>query len=234
VTRPASLLAVAALAACFFAACWPGQGSERLGDEAYGAGRYREAFTAYRSAAENDPVARVWAKLGAAALRIGDLSVAADAYLRLAGEDPTREDEAAEGLETVARSAERSNNRPALEAAVAGLEAVGPERIAGSFALTLAREHRGEAADLVALLPAAIAAAGDPRSVDSLLGAYAAALRATGGCGPAVPVFRAVIRRSRDQALLDSAGAGIIACTNTLIPEPPAAPDATVDSMGVP
>jgi tetratricopeptide (TPR) repeat protein len=71
---------------------------ERRGDQAYGEGRYTEALTEYRAAVAQDPDARLWAKTGAAALRTGNLEVAADAYLRLAAEDPTRAEEAAEGL----------------------------------------------------------------------------------------------------------------------------------------
>src|SRR5919107_12769 len=80
--------------------------SERRGDQAYGQGRYNEALGEYRAAVAKDPDARVWAKVGAAALRTGTLDVASDAYLRLAAEDPTRAEEAAEGLEAVARAAD--------------------------------------------------------------------------------------------------------------------------------
>ena len=58
-----------------------------------------EALAEYRQGVEKDPDARVWAKAGAAALHTGNLDVASDAYLRLAAEDPTRAEEAAEGLE---------------------------------------------------------------------------------------------------------------------------------------
>ena len=46
------------------------------------------------------------------------LGDATDAYLRLAGEDPTRAGEAAEGLEAVARAAERAGMRPRSRQAV--------------------------------------------------------------------------------------------------------------------
>jgi hypothetical protein len=223
------------LAVCVVLACSAGSGSERRGDQAYGAARYREALAEYQEAVKSEPAARVWAKIGAAALRANEAGTAADAYLRLAGEDPTRADEAAEGLELAARSAERADNIRALHAAVTGLEAVAPERVAGRLALMLARQPKVDPADLVPLLPSAIAAASDPRTVDSLLGTYAAALRETAGCGAAVPVFRAVLRRSREQGLLDAAGAGIVACTDTAaVAEPLPARDSTVDSMRLP
>jgi len=215
-------------------ACWSGDSSERRGDEAYGAGRFGDALVAYQDAIKSDPAARVWAKAGSAALRVDSLGTATNAYLRLAGEDPTRSDEAAEGLELAAQAAEHAGNVPALRAAVLGLEVVAPERVAGRFALTLARQPTIEPADLVTLLPSAIAAAADPRTVDTMLSHYAAGLRETTGCNAAVPVFRAVLRRSRDQGLLDAAGAGIVACTDTAASaEPVPASDSTADSMGV-
>lgn len=229
-TRAAAVLLCSAIAACR-----SGATNERIGDDAYGEGRFQEALAAYQTAVKSDPAARIWAKIGAAALRVDSLGAAADAYLRVSGEDPTRTEEAAEGLEIVARSAEHSGNIPALQAAVAGLEAVAPERLAGRFTLALARRPESDPADLVALLPGAIAAASDPRTVDSLLAAYAVALRETAGCGTALPVYRAVVRRSHEQSLLDSAGAAIVQCTDTLVLDSLAVPDSTVvDSMGVP
>ena len=87
---------------------------ERVGDQAYSEGRYPDALAEYRVLAKGKPRARLWAKLGAAAFHAGELRESADAYLRLAGEDPTRADEAAEGLEGVARAAERAGNADVL------------------------------------------------------------------------------------------------------------------------
>lgn len=209
-------------------ACRSGAESERMGDEAYGAARYREALAAYQQAVKDSPAGRIWAKVGAAALRAGDCSAAVDAYLRLAGEDPTRADEAAQGLEIAARSAERTDDGRALQAAVAGLEVVAPDRVGGQLALALARWPGSDAADLARFLPAAVAAATDPRMVDSLLGRYAAALRETGDCGTATQVYHAVIRRSRDPALLRAAADGIARCADTF--GLPAASDSAADS----
>ncbi len=198
------------------AACTPRAGRERLGDDLYGQARFRDALTEYRAAAQGDPDARLWAKVGAAALHAGELTRASDAYLRLAGEDPTRSGEAAEGLEAVARAAVRSSAEEALRAAVVGLQAIAPERSVGGYALALARQPGIQGEDLVSLLPSAIAAAPDGNTVDSLLSVYGAALRETGGCDPAVPVFRAALRRSEDHDIRTQAGAGLAACAIAL------------------
>ena len=86
---------------------------------------------------------------------------AADAYLHLAGEDPTRLAEAAEGLETVARAAERAGRADAMEQAVVGLQAIAPDRVPGRYALRLAQQQGADPEELVNLLPGAIAAASD-------------------------------------------------------------------------
>lgn len=221
-------------------ACRSSVGSERLGDEAYANARYLDAFAAYKTAVSIDPAGRLWAKVGAAALRTDSLEAAADAYLRLAGEDPTRVDEAAEGLEIVARDANRKGKLPALQASVAGLEAVGPERLGGQLVLAVTRRPGTEPADVIGLLPGAIAAAADPRTVDSLLGVYGAALQETKGCESALPVYYAVRRRSHEPPLLDEVNAAIVQCTETvdtdsLASDSLTAPDSMlVDSMGVP
>jgi hypothetical protein len=72
------------------AACGGAADSERRGDEAYGRGQYAHALKEYRSLLGGKAHPRIWAKAGAAALHTGDLPEAADAYLHLAGEDPSR------------------------------------------------------------------------------------------------------------------------------------------------
>ena len=119
----------AAVVAC--AACGGAADSERRGDEAYGRGQYAQALKEYRSLVGGKAHPRIWAKTGAAALRTGELREAADAYLHLAGEDPTRTQEAAEGLEAVARAAERADRPDALQQAVVGLQTVAPDRVPG-------------------------------------------------------------------------------------------------------
>lgn len=199
------------------AALWAGCGDagdhERLGDQAYGQSRYAQALSEYRQALAEDPDARIWAKAGAAALRTGDLELASDAYLRLAAEDPTRAEEAAEGLESVARAAERAGDGKRLQTAVVGLGAIAPDRTIGRYALELIRRPGAEATDLVAVLPGAIAVAPDPETVDSLLVVYGAALRETTGCGEALPVFQAGLRRTKVAAVRARAEEGVAACS---------------------
>jgi tetratricopeptide (TPR) repeat protein len=184
-----------------------------MGDRAYGESRYAQALAEYRQVLAQDPDARIWAKAGAAALRIGDLEVASDAFLRLAAEDPTRAEEAAEGLEAVARAAERAGDGKRLQAAVVGMGAIAPDRSIGRYALELIRRPGAEATDLVAVLPGAIAVAPDPDTVDSLLVVYGAALRETTGCGEALPAFQAGLRRTKRAALRNRAEEGVAACS---------------------
>ena len=186
---------------------------EQLGDRAYGESRYAQALSEYRRVLERDPDARVWAKAGAAALRTANLEVASDAYLKLAAEDPTRAEEAAEGLEAVARAAERAGDGKRLQAAVVGMGAIAPDRSIGRYALELIRRPGAEATDLVAVLPAAIAVAPDPETVDSLLVVYGAALRETSGCGEALGAFQAGFRRTKVAALRNRAEEGVAACS---------------------
>jgi tetratricopeptide (TPR) repeat protein len=207
---------LAVLAAAVIAGCGRVGDHERRGDQAYGEGRYSQALAEYRTAVAKDPDARIWAKTGAAALRTGNLEVASDAYLRVAAEDPTRAEEAAEGLEAVARAADRAGNGRRLEAAVIGLGMIAPSRSIGRYALQLIRRPGAEANDLVAVLPGAIAAAPDAETVDSLLAVYAAALQETSGCDEALPVFQATLRRSRVPALRTRAEDGIAGCSLAL------------------
>ena len=195
------------------AACGRPGDSERRGDGAYGEGNYSVALTEYRAAVAKDPDARVWAKVGAAALRTGNLEVASNAYLRLAAEDPTRAEEAAEGLEAVARAADRSGDTKRLETAVIGLGMIAPNRSIGRYALAVVRRPGAEPNDLVGVFPAAIAVAPDAETVDSLLEVYAGALRETSGCDQALPVFQATVRRSRVAALRGRAEDGVAACS---------------------
>jgi hypothetical protein len=210
--RAAVLWAVAGLAV----GCGGSGGHERLGDRAYGEGRYPDALAEYRSAAKGKHRAALWAKLGAAALHAGELRESADAYLRLAGDDVTRADEAAEGLEGVARAAERAGNTDVLREVVTSLEAMAPGRAAARYALVLAQRPDPDTAELVALLPGALAAATAPETVDSLLTLYGRALEATAGCGQALLQYRAVLRRSHDSTMRAPASRGAADCAYAL------------------
>ena len=189
---------------------------EQAGDLAYGEGRYGDALAEYREVAKGKPRPRVWAKLGAAALHTGELRESAEAYLRLAADDPTRADEAAEGLEGVARAAERAGNTDVLREVVTGLQATAPTRATTPYALVLAQRPDVDTTELVALLPAALAAAAAPETVDSLLTLYARALQATAGCGQALLQYRAILRRSQDSTLRVPARRGAAECAYIL------------------
>jgi tetratricopeptide (TPR) repeat protein len=193
-----------------------GGGPELAGDRAYGAGRYTEALAAYHEAAGKDGPGRIWAKLAAAALHTGDLAIAAEGWRRLAADDPTRIEEAADGLEAVARDAERRGDGPALHDAVFALRAVAPERPLGRHALALARRGRVSDGEALAILPAAMSAAPDAESVDSLLSAYAGALQAASGCEQAAPAYRAALRRTRSSGLRGRAGGELATCALNL------------------
>jgi tetratricopeptide (TPR) repeat protein len=189
-----------------------GSDAERQADAAYGSGRFAEALTAYQAIAGTSPDGRLWAKIAAASLRADRLGEATDAYLHLAGEDPTRVREAAAGLDAVARAAERRGDREALHEAVLGLQTLTPDGVLGRYALVLAQEADAEPDEEVQLLPAAIAAAGDQSVVDSLLLRYGRALQTTAGCGQALLQYRAVLRRAQDSTLRNGAKASAGAC----------------------
>jgi tetratricopeptide (TPR) repeat protein len=189
--------------------------TERRGDEAYAQGRYDEALATYRSLSAEESEPRVLAKVAAAALRAGQLREATEAYLRLAGEDPTRGREAAAGLQGVVTAAERSGAGDVLQDAVLGLQTIAPDAVPGRFALVLAHNEGAEPEELVSLLPGAIAAADDQATVDSLLLSYGRALEVTAGCGQALLQYRAVARRAQDSALRSAARARTGECALT-------------------
>lgn len=198
------------------AACGGATDHERLGDRAYGGARYDEAVAEYLEAVRGRPDAVRYAKLGAAALHAGQLRESVEAYVRLAGDDPTRRAEAGEGLDAVARLAERDGNADVLREVVAGLRAVDPERRTGRYALALVQQSDADTEDLVAMLPAALAAAATPGAVDSLLLLYGRALQATAGCGQALLQYRAVLRRSQDSVTRAPARQGAADCAYAL------------------
>jgi hypothetical protein len=181
--------------------------TERRADQAYAQGRFGEALAMYRGLEADGSEPRLLAKTGAAALRAGELGKATDAYLRLAGEDPTRGREAAAGLEGVVIAAERSGATGPLQEALLGLQTIAPDAVPGRYALVLAQKPDAEAEELAALLPGAIAAADDQGAVDSLLLRYGRALEATAGCGQALLQYRAVARRAQDSTLRSAARA---------------------------
>jgi tetratricopeptide (TPR) repeat protein len=197
-------------------ACGGRTDHEALGDRAYGEARYADAITEYLEASRQGRRPDVWAKLGAAALHAGELRQSTEAYLKLAELDQARRAEAAEGLDGVARAAERTDNADVLQEAVTGLTAVDPGRSTSRFALTLARRADADTAELVALLPSALAAASSAEESDSLLVRYGQALQGTEGCGQALLQFRAALRRSRDSSVRAEARQGAAECALAL------------------
>jgi len=186
---------------------------ERLGDQAYRELRFPKALVEYQAAQRRGARSRVWAKIAAAAVRGGDLAVAIDAYQALAREDPTRTVEASVGLERVARQAERLGgaNLASVARAVLALRAVAPERTLGRLVLPLSSPQL-EPAEVMGLLPTALATAPTARSVDSLLLRYAEAERATVACEGAAGSYRALLRRTVDPRVKGAAKAGFVEC----------------------
>lgn len=185
---------------------------ERLGDTAYAQGEYPVALDEYRAATRGDGDPRLWAKLGAAALRAGEYREAGDAYQKLAAADPTRAVEAARGLEQVARAADQGAAGVALEEAVEDLRRLAPERVSPRYTLALVRSGRLDPGQLVGIGPNALAAAGDASAVDQMLLQYGAALQGTTACTDAADAYLTVLRRSRDNVTRRRAASGLGVC----------------------
>jgi len=188
---------------------------EELGDRDYAAGAYADALAEYRLGLRaNAGSASLHAKTAAAALRVGDYTLAAAEYRELAAADRSRADEAADGLERVVRAAIDGDDRLALAAALTALREVAPSRPLGRYARLVALDavDRGDTAAALAFLPVAIAAAGDGRIADSLLYLYGMATLRVGDCSTAVAVFEGVLRRQRVPNVVDQARAGVGQC----------------------
>ncbi len=186
---------------------------ERLGDAAYLDADYATALQEYQAAARSRDDAKVWAKLGAAALKSGGLRDAADAYEKLAAADKTRISEAARGLEQVAKAAAGdSGSEVALRSAVEGLRRLAPERVSPRHTLALVRSERLEPAEAAAMGPLALAAASDAATTDQMLLQYGAALQATTACSEAADIFGIALRRSHDPVLRARATRGLGEC----------------------
>ena len=204
------LLQLPLLATCSLAAV----DHERLGDEAYRAGRYPAALSEYLAVQRSGARPRVWAKVGAAGVHARDYVAAVDAYRQLAAADPSRADEAATGLERIARLAERAGGAEltTLTRAILVVRAVSPGRPLGRLAQGPGGSSQLERSDALGLLPAALATAGNPRAVDSLLLAYAEAQRLTTACDGAARTYRILLRRSDDTRFRGAAEAGLSRC----------------------
>jgi tetratricopeptide (TPR) repeat protein len=178
------------LLALALAACGRRTNVEREGDASYAAGRYAAAAAAYEQVAVPGAPGRVLAKLGQAALRAGEVELAVRAWRRLGEEDPSSRIEAADGLELAMRAAERSGREEAGRVAAQALRAIAPERPVGRVgeAEGWGRAGRDE-------LVLQLAAATEPRVVDSLLLAYGERAETDGDWETALGAYRGVVRR---------------------------------------
>ncbi len=187
---------------------------ERLGDAAYLEGRFGAASAEFQMAAEARPAATVWAKLGAAALAADQFRVATQAFQQLAATDPDRAGDAAIGIDRIVRAAlrERPPDINSARDAILALRRIAPDRPVGIPALTVARSGALGVVESVALLPAALGAAGSARLVDSLLLAWGNALRESTACDAATQAFSVALRRSRNADQRGVARDGITSC----------------------
>jgi tetratricopeptide (TPR) repeat protein len=188
---------------------------EELGDRAYAAGSYADALAEYELGRKaNASSATLLAKVGAAAMHAEDYELAAEAYRTLAKRDRSRVDEAADGLDRVARAALAANDRTALASALTGLREVAPRRPLGRYVVLAALDavNRGDTAESRALLPVAAASAVDAARADSLLFVYGMTLVRVRDCSTAVRVFEGVVRRERAAAVVESAREGLGLC----------------------
>ena len=188
---------------------------EELGDRAYAAGAYVDALAEYQLGRKVDAgSASLLAKLGAAAMHAEDYELAAEAYRTLATRDRSRADEAADGLDRVARAALTANDRTALASALTGLREVAPRRPLGRYVVLAALDavDRGDTAEAAALLPVAAASAVDAARSDSLLFVYGMTLVRVKNCSTAVRVFEGVIRRQRAASVVEQAREGLGVC----------------------
>jgi tetratricopeptide (TPR) repeat protein len=188
---------------------------EELGDRAYAAGAYADALAEYQLGRRSNPGSgALLAKLAAAALHAEDYELASEAYRTLARRDRSRAEEAADGLDRVARLALAANDRTALASALTGLREVAPRRPMGRYVVLAALDavDRGDTAEAIALLPVAATAASDGARADSLLFVYGMTLVRMRDCSTAVRVFEGVIRRQRAASVVESAREGLGVC----------------------
>ena len=188
---------------------------EELGDRSYAATAYPDALAEYQLARRaNAGSATLLAKVAAAATHAGDYEPAAESYRQLATRDRSRADEAADGLDRVARAALAANDRTALASALTGLREVAPRRPLGRYVVLAALDavDRGDTTAAKALLPVAAASAADPVRADSLLFAYGMMLVRVRECSTAVRVFEGVVRRQRAPVVAESAREGLGLC----------------------
>jgi len=185
------------------AACGRTGSAERDGDASYAAGRFAAAAAAYEQAAGPDVAGRVLAKLGSAALKAGEPDLAVRAWRRLGEEDPSSRLEAVEGLELSLRVAERTGRPEAVRAAATALGVLAPER-----PVAWAGDPDGPGIVGADQLVQQLAAAAEPRVVDSLLLAYGERAETDGDWEAALGAYRGVVRRG-EPGLMQSGRIGV-------------------------
>jgi tetratricopeptide (TPR) repeat protein len=193
--------------------CGAAADHERLGDRNFRDNKWAEAQAEYEAAVRGNFSPAVWAKLGEAAHRAGDLAMAVTAYERLSETDPTRTAEAARGLERVARTALRGGRTdPALTAAVVALRRIAPDRPLGRLAGAAEAQGTADRVEELSLMPSALASADASSEVNSLLLRWATGLRATTACEEAISVYRMAVRRNPALEMRKLAGEGLASC----------------------
>jgi tetratricopeptide (TPR) repeat protein len=207
--------AIAVLALLLLACTRSAANHEELGDRSYAAGAYPDALAEYQLGLRaNAGSATLLAKLAAAAMHTEDYDLAAESYRTLAQRDRSRAEEAADGLDRVARAALAANDRTALASALTGLREIAPRRPLGRYVALAALDavDRSDTAEAKALLPVAAATAVDAARADSLLFVYGMTLVRVRECSTAVRVFEGVVRRQRAVAVVESAREGLGLC----------------------
>lgn len=181
------------------------------GDRLYRSGAFAEALASYRLAAGPSAPAGRWARLGAAALRAGDVASALEAYEELGVLDPTRRAEAARGVERASRLANEpgdslGHGRRALEV----LQRIAPTRpISRVVWATGAIAPIGPGGDL---LPAAVAIASPGAGVTGVLLQAAAARSVADQCQVAMAAYRTALRRLTDDSARTATAAASARC----------------------
>ena len=207
--------AITVLAVLLLACTRSAANHEELGDRSYAAGAYADALAEYQLGLRaNAGSATLLAKLAAAAMHTEDYDLAAESYRTLAQRDRSRAEEAADGLDRVARAALAANDRTALASALTGLREIAPRRPLGRYVALAALDavDRSDTAEARALLPVAAATAVDAARADSLLFVYGMTLVRVRECSTAVRVFEGVVRRQRAVAVVESAREGLGLC----------------------
>jgi len=198
----------------FLAGCAAGPDHERLGDRRYADRSYTDALAEYRIAMhQRSPSVELRAKFAAAALHVGAIQEAVDAYRALARAEPASAEEATEGLTRAAAQAVEARDLSALAQAVAGLREAAPDRPVGRLAAALGASFDPSVrpADALDLLLQA-AAVSRPAAADSLLVLYGDLNVQLTQFDAAQRAYESVLRRSPSPALARAARAGLATC----------------------